>query len=539
MATRSAGWTWGLSLAVMGGLAAALFCRADELQMRDGTKATGTLVAADDKTIVFRSSGGLLTKSRDDVRAVFLGEAAPAPGGPPPGVSADEPLKIVRWTTFRRITHFQTNEIAPINNCKLSADGSKVIFSTYGATFVVNADGSGLTKLSDKRNEGLIDISADAKKVVWYDGTWEGFVANSDGSGRVKLPGGFQIQSLRMTARGDRVIALSADQGRILALAADGSDVRRITGTAEVAKAAGVDENNNHWRGIPSGLDISDDGSRIVFHFLWDAFAVGGDGTGLRRLTQFQSPEDRSLYRVRISGNGRKVAWHNEKGAESTVTIEDWSGGGRVAHTGMRAASGNSLFVSQDAAKVAMSWGARLYETGGDASWDAGDFGLAGDEPKPLHRANVMSLSADGRRACLNLDIGPSQLVIVDFNPPALNGVPRLEHVRASPRFLLNDGSTNATLSAQTGGDDLQYVGATVFRDGWRLDAIGWPDRRLNDDGREGDEKAKDGTFSTDQLRFASGAKIAPGPVTLRFFAFTKAGHALAVDVEGVEARQP
>ncbi|HJW86922.1 MAG TPA: hypothetical protein VJ440_09845 [Candidatus Brocadiaceae bacterium] len=60
-----------------------------------------------------------------------------------------------------------------------------------------------------------------------------------------------------------------------------------------------------------------------------------------------------------------------------------------------------------------------------------------------------------------------------------------------------------------------------------------------SDGGRNGDDKAEDGVFPSNGLHLRTSPKLAAGPLTLRYFAFTKQGHGLAADVEGLEVREP
>ena len=74
--------------------------------------------------------------------------------------------------------------------------------------FTLDTQGAGLTQLSPRDLHGHLDLTADGKVVAWAgrEGLW---LANSDGSGKRKLPGGFAegdsgVIGLRLTARGDR-----------------------------------------------------------------------------------------------------------------------------------------------------------------------------------------------------------------------------------------------------------------------------------------------------------------------------------------------
>ncbi len=488
-------------------------------------------------------------------------EAGAVPGLPPT-LGAAEGLRITHWTAFRRITDFRPEEGKLINQCKLSADGTRIVFSTYAGTYSLRSDGSGLVQLGTVRNEGLIDISADGSRVAWCDHSGL-YLARADGGAVVPLAKGFPVSSLRLRADG-RMLFLQNGQG-IFRLATDGtnsneggplarqglakshpvpphavagqspattSDPKPILTTTTVARLAGTDDNGNHWRGTPSGIDLSDDGQRLVFQFLWDAYAVHADGSGLRRLTQQAGAEERALNLVRISGDGRTVALHQEAGERSHVILLDWEGGHRRVFQGPQAAYGDWMQVSREG-RVALGWGLRIFEPDGRTVRDLCHHLLPGRNP--LHRPTRMSLSASGRRACLVVEEGPAQLVIVDLDPPNLSGLPELRELQATPRFLRADESSTLQASARVLHPDLLACGLTGLRQGLGLfNTWGWT---LNDQGQDGDALAKDGRFTCGSIRAWAGLKLQPGPLTLRFTASTKAGHVLAVDVEGVEVR--
>ena len=227
-------------------------------------------------------------------------------------------------------------------------------------TYTIAADGTNLLQLSAMRNYGLLDISADGTKVVWYDEYRDGYVAGRDGSGKVKLPGTHAVSGLRMTAAGDQIYEVAPEAGGIIKLPANGSGMTLVKATADVATLNGVDANGNHWRGV---IDISDDGSKVVFTFLWDVFSMAGDGGGLKQHTQFLMPENRTLKLARVSGNGAKMAWNVEDGARSAVTIADWGGSNKLDYVGLNYASGAWLRLSGDASRAALGWGIRLLDT--------------------------------------------------------------------------------------------------------------------------------------------------------------------------------
>ncbi len=465
------------------------------------------------------------------------GDAGTADGA----IGARFALTPVRRTSYRRITSFPRGADAKfISDARISADGSRIIFGTFAGTYTIASDGTNLVTLSTVRNNGHVDISADGKKVVWYENSVDGFVAASDGSGKIKLPGTLGIKGLRMTAAGDQIYQVAPDAGGLLKLPADGTGMKVVMATADVAKANGVDANGNHWRGV---MDISDDGSKVVFTFLWDAFAMTGDGAGLKQLTQFLMPENRTLKLVRISGDGTKVAWNVEDGLKSAVTIGPWGGGASVVYTGITYSEGYWMHMPGTGATAALGSGLRLLDTGKVAPYDAID---SGSNSIPLGKPVMVTLTGDARRACIviegpeSTDQGrPHQIVVVDFEPPTNTGAPTIAGTATTLKSVPNDGSKAASIFATVTDAEVSEVNTVALRGGLRLGATPWLHWPLEDTGERGDSAAKDGVHSTNTLTLPTDTKVAPGPFTLRFVAANKAGHVLMVDTEGLEAHTP
>ncbi|MBI5208683.1 MAG: hypothetical protein HY927_01765 [Elusimicrobia bacterium] len=512
----------------------------DSLQLRSGTTLLGRALGFDRSTVVFKTAAGQREFKRAEVEAILFGGPEAAVGSLPSWLSARDGLKVARWMTFRRITRFARGEDnKAINAAKISANGSKIAFAAYQGTFVIDPDGSNLVKLGGKRNDAMIDISADGRKVVWLD--QDGlFMADSDGSGRVKVAFPFQVTSLRMTADGAALVVFSRDQGSLYRVQPGGSEPRRITGNPEVAKVLGYTDYNGYM--FSESFGISNDASRIVIQFWQDVAALNGDGTGLRRLNGSRKPDDRSLKWVRLSGDGRRVAYHNSE--EPAITVVDWDGGNQTVHAGPFTASTDWMQVSGNGGKVLSSWGLRLFDGGGQGRLDASYWPVS----DPLYRASMASMSADAKRVCLvlegpeSVDQGrPSQLVVVDLNPMEQNGAPPLHDIDASPRFLLADGSTFATVTARSDDPELKHLDCTALRDGIGVKNWYAVPSWMNDNGEHGDAKAKDGLFTNGRFHFGTGGRgpMDAGPLTLRVVAFNNANHALVVDLEGLETRKP
>lgn len=516
----------------------------DALHLRDGRVLRGTAISHDDRTVVFRTAQGVSSWPRSQVAAIVFGQPAESPGLPPE-ISLAPGLRAARWLTFHRLPRFDLGPLPhAINNAKISANGQRIIVAANeGGTASLNADGSGLVRLSEARSYGLIDISADGRTVAWADANGI-YAARSDGTDRRTLPGGFSPIALRLTANGERLYVMTLERGLLL-LPTDGSDVRRILSTEDVAAVAGLPSNNNSWRGRPSGLDVSDDGTRLVFHFGRNVMACNGDGSGLRKLTDLEPARDSSIRLVRISGDGTRIGWLRNA-PELSLNLQDWDGGNQLTHreNGLREAL--YLQLSRDGNTALASHGARFYG-GRDASYlNLTQWGQSNYEA--VYNTTYATFTADARRILLvtgepiSPDAArPCPLVIAELNPMQVGDVPPLREINVQPRFLLTDGATNATATVRTGHPNLDTAGLGALQRGELLPAFYYWGLPLLDKGANGDEKAGDGLFSTNAVRISKSCdpKVEAGPMTLRIYAQTKASDALVVDFTGVEARTP
>jgi hypothetical protein len=102
--------------------------------------------------------------------------------------------RVIRGIQYQQITAFEEN--MSIGSMKISADGSRIVFATGGASkkiFTINADGTGLTQVyhfeGATGNTPHVDISADGDIIIWCDWVGEGeiFISFADGSFREKI----------------------------------------------------------------------------------------------------------------------------------------------------------------------------------------------------------------------------------------------------------------------------------------------------------------------------------------------------------------
>ena len=147
--------------------------------------------------------------------------------------------------------------------------------------FVMNADGSGVTKVNDG---GFYPAwSPDGTKIAYS--THDVFVMNPDGSGVTNLtnsPGADEQPS--WSPDGSRIAFMSTRDGNaeIYVMDADGSNVRRLTNNAATGQ-------QSPYFGIDQQPTFSPDGTKIAFISYRagspQLFVMNADGTGVTQLT--------------------------------------------------------------------------------------------------------------------------------------------------------------------------------------------------------------------------------------------------------------
>jgi hypothetical protein len=518
----------------------------DEIKLRNGTILRGEALSHDLNSVVFRTAEGVRTYRRQEVASIVFGGTS-ASVAIPPGISAGPGLQVRRWYTWRKITDNPRDATAKqIAFAKISGNGQKLVYCGRQGVHTLNLDGTGLTQLTAEPTNRC-DITHDGQRILWHNEKEGVVLAAADGTGRSTLPGGLKPIALRISGDGSSVFVLDYEKDGVFRLAADGSDIKRITTTAAVSTANGVTENRNHWRA--DSLDVSDDGRRIVFQFLWDAFALDVPSARLRQITRYLSPEDRNLMATRVSPDGSKVAYLYYGGVEKHfVTVQQWAGDALATHSGLGPGM-REIEVLSDGSVFGGGQFVRFLRPDGRTREEV--FGFA--EAPMFDTPYGATCSADGRRMVLltegvvSVDQGRgTQIHVIDANPSSIAGFPTLNEIRAQPRFVLVDGSTTATISTRAGEvSALNMVYAFMTRENLlgydvnlaRYSGDGW----LMDNATRGDATANDGVFTGNQFtphQYIT-RPIEPGPLTLRVFARTKTGFMTVVDLEGMEARLP
>jgi TolB protein len=217
-----------------------------------------------------------------------------------------------------------------------SPNGAKLAFGMQrgpgGRIYVVNADGSGLRRVSRRKYEADASPawSPNGKKLV-FDGSGDGwtsiFVVHVDGSGERRLAGGPSsggapgIYGGNAWSPDGRKIAFTDRYGRVAVINPDGSRRRRLTRRASVV-----------W----SGASWSPDGRELAFAGNRAIWVVRANGTGLRRLVSAAAAgldvgSTGGLGLPVWAPDGRKLAFDTRKGLVYVIN-RDGSGMRSVGH---------------------------------------------------------------------------------------------------------------------------------------------------------------------------------------------------------------
>ncbi|MDE3091727.1 MAG: PD40 domain-containing protein, partial [Chloroflexota bacterium] len=199
------------------------------------------------------------------------------------GVNAD-------GSGLTRLTNNQNTDSEPA----WSPDGSKIAFHSYRdgnwEIYVMNADGSAQTRITnDKASDTSPDWSPDGKRLVFasnrdgYDGL---YIMNSNGSNPVRLFGSSQAAAYlpRWSPDGKQIAYVSRAAGNweIHGVDADGSNDKRLTNT---------------W-GSSEAPSWSSDGNWIIFtsdrNLRYEIYAVKPDGSQTVRVTNLRGGDNRA-----------------------------------------------------------------------------------------------------------------------------------------------------------------------------------------------------------------------------------------------------
>ena len=453
----------------------------------------------------------------------------------------------------------------------LSGDGNRIVFAPqlYPCPLqVINFDGTGRrTVMETKTPPGVLDISHDGETVMALHNSREVIVAAADGSSSRIV---FQyydpeMNIARLTGDGRRVFfflnrpVTQPGTSEILpdglwVVGADGGNLRNILTQSHLQTALGtVGEGGVAWnRGC---LAVSHDGSRLVFGVVSygqsnpgpKIFTVGGDGSGLRLITEGTRDNRGSVGSASITADGGRVAYMLVSwGKPPHVGVAPFGGGEVVvAGPGTRFPypdgnlMGDPLTFTADGSWLLLgSAGKQVATDGSGSAWSLS--ATRAGAGKVLLNGGFLRGRADlaGRRfvyICGD-ERNPhqfkqlSQLATLEIDPRDLGSAPSLSEVGVDPGYLI-PGKVSPAVSARVGTRGKLILVSGVAIENGKIDQnVCAP--ILQDDGKTaGDLAAGDGLF-TASMWAERNAVI--GPHTVRIDAEVVDGqrrrHATAVD---------
>ncbi|MGH2808506.1 MAG: hypothetical protein ACRDKT_14660 [Actinomycetota bacterium] len=195
-----------------------------------------------------------------------------------------------------------------------SADGSRIVFESEGDIYVMNADGTGRTNLTNTAtiDDGSPSWSPDGTRIAYASVRQNSdiYVMNADGTGDAQLTSDTRYDDFPEWAPDGSAIAFVAVRlpktgpttGRgIYVMSPDGSGQTHIADTTY--------NNPNH--------DWSPDSSRIVYDTAFNIWTVNRDGTAPMQMTL----DGNSANGVTWSPDGTQIAYTSDRGGDWDIYV--------------------------------------------------------------------------------------------------------------------------------------------------------------------------------------------------------------------------
>ncbi len=458
---------------------------------------------------------------------------------------------------YRQITNMDQSVTGSVGLPVLSADGLVAAFAdapgsgdpaTPNRIYRIAADGSGLAEVDSYTPKcfcgSWVDLSADGATIVSTDSMQVRVTTGGNGATVLEVNSN-EISSLRLTASGDRMVFILGRDAAVVGsgealvrgihvMNVDGSGLQLVVGPDQLAPlAATTADQIGMLRLQAQALDISDDGSRIVFGaYIGGPHAVFGtniDGSGL---VQLQRPVS-SVQRVAISGDGASVAMDvvPTETQLSEVSVVPFAGGpSSVLIPGLPTNQVDPIQLTQDGSKLLISPSGLLVETGTSAATllAAPIEGLGGAHsaviPDGLPRATMDATASIVLYAmrtvkcadCANLS---EQLAVLTFDSPP-PGAPAIANVTIDPTsVVLGNYEDSFTITASvtvTDGELLAAGFSGIYPTTGALDTNFGSTTLLADDATMGDVTAGDGTYTQTGIVYVVRTAAEPGPRLIR-----------------------
>lgn len=457
---------------------------------------------------------------------------------------------------YRQITKIDTSVTGSVGLPVLSSDGQVAVFAdspgtddpaTPNRVYRIGADGSGLAEVDSFTPKCYcgtwVDLSANGATIVSTDSVQ--IRSTTGGTGTLILEvSSNEISSPRLTAAGDRLVFVV---GRDVAIVGsgeplvrgiyvmniDGSGLQLVVGPEQLAPLTGLAVDQiGMLRLYTQALDISDDGSRVVFGAYvggpQSVFSANIDGSGL---VQLHDPAA-FVQRVSISGNGALAAM-DVLLAESQVSelsvVPAAGGTATVLASGLPTNQSDPIQLSQDGTKLLVAPSGLLIDTasGTTTLLAAPIEGVGGAHeaviPDGLPRATMDATASTVLYAmrtvrcadCVNLS---EQLAVLTFATPPPNA-PVIENVTIDPTsVVLGDYEDTFAFSADvtvTAGE-LLGVGFSGILPNGAVDTNFGSTTLLFDDATFGDPMAGDGTYTQTGIVYVVRSPAEPGPRLIR-----------------------
>jgi Tol biopolymer transport system component len=183
-----------------------------------------------------------------------------------------------------------------------------------GEVYVMNADGSGVTRLTFHlaTGDGWSDWSPDGRRIAFTSGRTgnrEIWAMNSDGSNQINLTNNAGVDAAPVYSPNGRQIAFHSNRDgnfELYLMGADGSDPTRLT----------------HDRALDLWPDWSPNGKEIVFSRNYD-IAILNVATGeVRMLVEHSAREDMPVF----SPNGKQIAFMSTRDGYPSIFVVDVDG---------------------------------------------------------------------------------------------------------------------------------------------------------------------------------------------------------------------
>lgn len=544
----------------------------DRVQLRNGTTMVGHVQMLDENRLQITMGNEQRVVDRAMVAVIYLGVGGEETGEFPPGFTVAAGLKLVHVITWRQLTankRVDDGKFEP-EIVRLSGDGSKIAYwGRKCGLHTMNPDGSDDRQLwapeeRDGHNDIVIDrflLSPDGRYVYWQPNQSAPIyrINSSGGDQRLLVRSGSEYEPLRLRQNGSRIFFGS--RGGLFSIDTEGrGDYREIITHKRLGDLY-------DWEPILlNEFDVSEDGSRVVFR-AWNPkdkrlqlCAINADGTGFRKLvnTEFEptkltiSPDGSQVFFWKYAEQAYLVNWEGTN--LRPLAIPRWDGNSSGMQYLDRITS-DSQWVGYEGGEAGGGW--QFCHLDGSGRFDLNPGPIWYFDEALFHGLYPPSCSGDLRRfATTNQywrQFRPRQVVYGEINPRRADGLPVVSDVdfartlSTNPQVPAHRGTIKLRIAGGTGEiQRIQFLLMPACQ--WnerlkRLDAdMGWRclegDHYLRDDGKNGDETAKDGVWTTDDFRPNTGDyKLNPGRHVLRLIVHDER-NAVMVDVDGVDVIQ-